>query len=104
VTTTAPARAVSPALLREAAHAAQDITTVTGRNLRRLVRVPTLIAFATVQPALFVLLFTYAFGGAIHTPGPPATSTTCCPACSSWPSASEPPRPGSPSPTTWPAE
>jgi ABC-2 type transport system permease protein/oleandomycin transport system permease protein len=65
----APARAVSPALLREAGHAAQDITTVTGRNLRRLVRVPTLIAFATVQPALFVLLFTYAFGGAIRTPG-----------------------------------
>jgi ABC-2 type transport system permease protein/oleandomycin transport system permease protein len=65
----APARAVSPALLREVGHAAQDITTVTGRNLRRLVRVPTLIAFATVQPALFVLLFTYAFGGAIHTPG-----------------------------------
>jgi ABC transporter DrrB family efflux protein len=69
VTAMAPARAVSPALLREAVHAAQDITTLTGRNLRRLVRVPTLIAFATLQPALFVLLFTYAFGGAIHAPG-----------------------------------
>lgn len=45
------------------------VGTVTGRNLRRLVRVPTLIAFATVQPVLFVLLFTYAFGGAIHPPG-----------------------------------
>jgi ABC transporter DrrB family efflux protein len=43
--------------------------TVTGRNLRRLVRVPTLIAFATAQPILFVLLFNYAFGGAIHPPG-----------------------------------
>jgi ABC transporter DrrB family efflux protein len=42
---------------------------VTGRNLHRLVRVPTLIAFATVQPVMFVLLFTYAFGGAIHPPG-----------------------------------
>jgi ABC-2 type transport system permease protein/oleandomycin transport system permease protein len=31
--------------------------------------VPTLIAFATVQPVLFVLLFTYAWGGAIHPPG-----------------------------------
>ena len=42
---------------------------ITGRNLRRLVRVPTLLVFATVQPVLFVLLFTYAFGGAIHVPG-----------------------------------
>lgn len=46
-----------------------NTATITGRNLRRLVRVPTLIAFATVQPVLFVLLFTYAFGGAVHPPG-----------------------------------
>jgi ABC transporter DrrB family efflux protein len=43
--------------------------TITARNLRRLVRVPTLLVLATVQPVLFVLLFTYAFGGAIHVPG-----------------------------------
>lgn len=48
---------------------AANVATVTGRNLRRLVRVPTLVAFATVQPILFVLLFTYAWGGAIHPPG-----------------------------------
>jgi ABC-2 type transport system permease protein/oleandomycin transport system permease protein len=42
---------------------------ITGRNLRRLVRVPTLLVFATLQPVLFVLLFTYAFGGAVHVPG-----------------------------------
>ena len=46
-----------------------DVSAITGRNLRRLTRVPTLIAFATVQPVLFVLLFTYVFGGAIHPPG-----------------------------------
>jgi ABC-2 type transport system permease protein/oleandomycin transport system permease protein len=46
-----------------------NIATVTGRNLHRLVRVPTLAAFATAQPVMFVLLFTYAFGGAIHPPG-----------------------------------
>jgi ABC transporter DrrB family efflux protein len=46
-----------------------NVATVTGRNLRRLVRIPTLIAFATAQPVMFVLLFTYAFGGAIHPPG-----------------------------------
>lgn len=48
---------------------AADVAVITGRNLRRLLRVPTLIAFATVQPVLFVLLFTYAWGGAIHPPG-----------------------------------
>jgi ABC transporter DrrB family efflux protein len=48
---------------------AANVATVTGRNLRRLVRVPTLIAFATVQPVLFVVLFTYAWGGAVHPPG-----------------------------------
>jgi len=46
-----------------------DTAIITGRNLRRLVRVPTLLVFATVQPVLFVVLFTYAFGGAIHVPG-----------------------------------
>ena len=45
------------------------IAVITGRNLRRLVRVPTLLVFATVQPVLFVLLFTYAFGGAVRVPG-----------------------------------
>jgi ABC transporter DrrB family efflux protein len=46
-----------------------NTATITGRNLHRLVRVPTLIVFATAQPVMFVLLFTYAFGGAIHPPG-----------------------------------
>jgi ABC transporter DrrB family efflux protein len=46
-----------------------NIATITARNLRRLVRVPTLIAFATVQPIMFVLLFTYTWGGAVHPPG-----------------------------------
>ncbi len=46
-----------------------NTATITGRNLHRLVRVPTLIAFATVQPVMFVLLFNYTYGGAIHPPG-----------------------------------
>jgi ABC-2 type transporter len=46
-----------------------SVATITARNLRRLIRVPTLLVFATVQPVLFALLFTYAFGGAIHVPG-----------------------------------
>lgn len=53
------------------ASALTGIAVITGRNLRRLIRVPTLLALATVQPVLFVLLFSYAFGGAIHAPGVP---------------------------------
>jgi len=65
VTTTAPPAAQPGAPTRALA----DLVTVTGRNLHRLVRVPTLIVFATVQPVMFVLLFTYTYGGAIHPPG-----------------------------------
>ncbi|MEV0288728.1 ABC transporter permease [Kribbella sp. NPDC050820] len=46
-----------------------NTVTITGRNLHRLVRVPTLMVFATAQPVMFVLLFTYTFGGAIRPPG-----------------------------------
>src|SRR5262249_22587006 len=47
-----------------------NTATITARNLRRLVRVPTLLALATIQPILLVLLFTYGFGGAVRIPGP----------------------------------
>jgi ABC-2 type transport system permease protein/oleandomycin transport system permease protein len=33
-------------------------------------RTPQALVFATIQPVIFVLLFRYAFGGAIHVPGP----------------------------------
>ncbi|MFI7065228.1 ABC transporter permease [Kribbella sp. NPDC050124] len=46
-----------------------DVAVITARNLRRLVRVPTLIAYATAQPVLFVVLFTSVFGGAVDPPG-----------------------------------
>ena len=45
--------------------AAGDTWIVTRRNLRHFVRQPQLLIFSTVQPIMFVLLFTYVFGGAI---------------------------------------
>ncbi|MDP9269651.1 MAG: ABC transporter permease, partial [Chloroflexota bacterium] len=45
--------------------AAGDTWVVTLRNLRHFVRQPQLLIFSTVQPIMFVLLFTYVFGGAI---------------------------------------
>lgn len=46
-----------------------DATTLAKRNLTHLVRLPQLLVFATIQPVMFVLLFTFVFGGAIDTPG-----------------------------------
>ncbi len=46
-----------------------DALTVTKRNLIHMFRVPQLLVFSTIQPVMFVLLFTYVFGGAIRTPG-----------------------------------
>ena len=46
-----------------------DILAMTQRNLLRYVRLPQLLVFSTIQPVMFVLLFTYVFGGAIQTPG-----------------------------------
>jgi len=54
---------------RSAAGVVANAATITARNLLRLTRVPTLVVFATVQPILFVVLFTYGFGGAVHPPG-----------------------------------
>jgi ABC transporter DrrB family efflux protein len=45
--------------------AARDSWVVTGRNLRHFTRQPGLLIFSTVQPIMFVLLFSYVFGGAV---------------------------------------
>jgi ABC-2 type transport system permease protein len=49
--------------------ALRDTIAMTERNLRLYLRIPALLVFSTVQPAIFVLLFRYVFGGAIHIPG-----------------------------------
>jgi ABC transporter DrrB family efflux protein len=42
-----------------------DARVVTVRNLLHFIRQPDLLIFSTIQPIMFVLLFTYVFGGAI---------------------------------------
>jgi ABC-2 type transport system permease protein len=41
----------------------------TRRNLIKIKRVPDILLFTTLQPIMFVLLFTYVYGGAIKIPG-----------------------------------
>jgi ABC transporter DrrB family efflux protein len=52
----------TPAAMRSAL---TDARVVTGRNLRHFVRQPQLLIFSTIQPIMFVLLFTFVFGGAV---------------------------------------
>jgi ABC transporter DrrB family efflux protein len=49
--------------------AVSDTLTITKRNLLVWLRVPAYIVFTVVQPVIFVLMFRYVFGGAIHVAG-----------------------------------
>jgi ABC-2 type transport system permease protein len=42
---------------------------LTGRSLRGISRVPERLLDVTIQPVMFILLFLYVFGSAIHVPG-----------------------------------
>lgn len=48
---------------------ARDTLVMTERGLRQTTRIPELLVFSTIQPVMFVLLFRYVFGGAIHVGG-----------------------------------
>lgn len=52
-----------PTPLERLVYQARDTWTVTRRNLRHFVRQPRLLVFSTIQPVMFVVLFTYVFGG-----------------------------------------
>jgi len=49
--------------------AVRDGLIITVRNLKRVPRIPELAFFAILQSVMFVLLFSYVFGGAIPLPG-----------------------------------
>ena len=46
-----------------------DGAVVARRNLIKIKRVPDLLVFSTMSPIMFILLFAYIFGSAIHAPG-----------------------------------
>ncbi|NGO81175.1 ABC transporter permease [Streptomyces sp. YC504] len=47
----------------------RDSLVVAKRNLIRMARIPEMILFGIIQPVMFVVLFTYVFGGSIAIPG-----------------------------------
>jgi ABC transporter DrrB family efflux protein len=58
-----------PSAAQNARWAVSDALVITRRNLLVWMRVPAYLVFTVVQPVIFVLLFRYVFGGAIHAPG-----------------------------------
>jgi len=69
-TLTAPAGLAMPSPRRSRlAWAIADSLAVARRNIIGMTRRPQLLAFVTIQPVLFVLMFRYVFGGSIHIPG-----------------------------------
>lgn len=66
---TAPSPAVPRAAVNTGARLWVSSLLVAGRTLRKFARTPQLIAFTTIQSALFLLMFRFAFGGAIGTGG-----------------------------------
>jgi ABC transporter DrrB family efflux protein len=60
-----PAGAANPTGRISPRRAVTDTLVITRRNLLRNVRLPQLLLFSTIQPVMFLLLFTYVFGGAI---------------------------------------
>ncbi|GHJ19359.1 MULTISPECIES: ABC transporter permease [Streptomyces] len=46
-----------------------DSLVMAKRNLIRMVRIPEVVIFGLIQPIMFVVLFSYVFGGSIQIPG-----------------------------------
>ena len=58
-----------PASRASAVWALTDAIVLARRSILETIRLPELVFFVAVQPIMFVLLFRYVFGGAIHVPG-----------------------------------
>lgn len=45
---------------------ARDIATIAVRNLKHIVRMPGVLVLGAIMPVIFILMFTYVFGGAVE--------------------------------------
>lgn len=59
-------RAAAPRPRGGIAQSVSDSLVVAKRNLIRMTRIPEMIIFGMIQPIMFVVLFTYVFGGSIQ--------------------------------------
>jgi ABC transporter DrrB family efflux protein len=56
------------------ARTVSDIAVITRRNLLFTVRLPQVLVLSSIMPVIFILMFTYVFGGAIQGALPPAAA------------------------------
>jgi ABC transporter DrrB family efflux protein len=47
----------------------RDSLVIARRNVIRMTRIPEMVIFGLIQPIMFVVLFSYVFGGSINVPG-----------------------------------
>jgi ABC transporter DrrB family efflux protein len=67
------ARPVYPvALAPGVRRAARDVGVLTRRNLLHTVRLPGVLLVSSIMPVVFIVMFTYVFGGAVQAALPPA--------------------------------
>lgn len=64
----------SGAQRRQLTRTAGDIAVLTRRNLRHTIRLPEVLATSATMPAVFILMFTYVFGGAVGATLPAAAA------------------------------
>ncbi len=67
--TSPPTQRTPPSLSSPLARWLSDGWVTTKRNMIKIKRVPDILVFTTLQPIMFVLLFTYVFAGVIDIPG-----------------------------------
>jgi ABC transporter DrrB family efflux protein len=68
------ATATTPTVHGQLARAVSDIAVITRRNLLFTVRLPQVLVLSSIMPVIFILMFTYVFGGAIQNALPPAAA------------------------------
>jgi ABC transporter DrrB family efflux protein len=56
------------------ARAVSDVAVITRRNLLHTIRLPQVLVLSASMPVIFILMFTYVFGGAIQGTLPPAAA------------------------------
>jgi ABC transporter DrrB family efflux protein len=66
--------ATTPAVQAWPARAVSDVAVITRRNLLHLLRLPEVLVLSASMPVIFILMFTYVFGGAITGALPPAAA------------------------------
>src|SRR4029453_8555746 len=71
------ATTTTPTIHGSPARTLSDVAVITRRNLLRTLRLPEVLVLSSIMPVIFILMFTYVFGGAIQGALPPAAAGRC---------------------------